>query len=63
MTDEERRLAELVARLDQRLEALEERADDFLTRWEFAPVRLLAYGLAGILLTAVALGLSRLVLK
>ncbi len=43
----------LLARIDERLRHIERMIDDFVTRIEFAPIKALVFGLAGLMLSAV----------
>lgn len=61
--EDEWKLRESLARTEQRLVAIEDRMQHFITRWEFHPVRSLAYGLAGTVLSAILLAILKLVLK
>ena len=61
--DELRRLAEALARLEAVVHAHGQRIEELVTRWEFGPVRMLAYGMAGLLLTGIILALLRLVVR
>ena len=45
--------AAMLARIDERLRHLERDMDDLITRVEFKPVALIAYGLAGLLLSSL----------
>jgi hypothetical protein len=43
----------LLARVDERVKHIEQLIEDFVRRAEFQPVRLLTYGLAGLILSSV----------
>ncbi len=48
---------ELLARIDERTKALDERMDDFVTKAEFAPVRAIVFGGVGVVLSTVLITL------
>ena len=43
---------ELLARIDERVKHVEKMIQDFVTQMEFVPVKMIAFGLAGITLAA-----------
>lgn len=53
----------LLARIDERLRHIERMIDDFVTRIEFAPIKALVFGLAGLMLSAVVAALVSTVVK
>ncbi len=61
MSDDEHHA--LLARIDERLKHLERMVEIFVTQMEFAPVRLIAFGLAGVVLAAVVAALVAQVLN
>ena len=56
-------LRERVTRLEERVRTIEGRIVNYISRPEFAPIRVVVYGLVGIILAAVAAGLMTQVLK
>jgi hypothetical protein len=57
MSDDQHDYHAMLARIDERLKHLEKMIDDFVTQMEFAPVKMIAFGLAGIALAAVVAAL------
>lgn len=51
-----------MARLDERTEQMSQRMNQLVTRDEFAPVKMVIYGMVGIILVGVITGLLTLVL-
>lgn len=43
----------LLARIDERVKSMQEELHRFVTRHEFQPVKLITYGLAGLVLSTV----------
>ena len=54
---------ERVASLEVRMQNLERQAQNWVTKWEFYPIRAIGYGLAVLCMTAVIMGMLALVLK
>ena len=54
---------ERLARVEARLCGIEKRALEWLTRAEFTPVKMIAYGLAGSILLGVVSAILSLVLR
>jgi septal ring factor EnvC (AmiA/AmiB activator) len=63
MSDLRHEVAERLARMETRLNALEQALTRLISREEFTPVRAIAYGLAGGVLVAVCGAILRLVVK
>ena len=53
----------LLARIDERLRHIEKMVEDFVTQMEFVPVKMIAFGLAGVVLAAVIAALVAQVLR
>lgn len=54
---------QMLARIDERLKHIERLIDEFVTRIEFAPIKALVFGLAGLMLSAVVAALVSTVVK
>ena len=52
-----------VALLKQRVMHLAELVENFVTKWEFMPVKMIAYGMAGALLAGVVAALLATVIR
>lgn len=53
----------MLARLDERVKHVEAMVQSLVTRVEFAPVRMIAFGLAGLILSAVIAAIVASVLQ
>ena len=53
----------LLARIDERVRHIERMVQDFVTQMEFVPVKMIAFGLAGVVLAAVIAALVAQVLR
>jgi hypothetical protein len=53
----------LLARIDERLKHVEKMVEIFVTQMEFAPVKMITFGLAGIALAAVVAAIVAQVIK
>lgn len=51
----------IVARLDVKVAAIEDKLDDLVTKPEFLPVRNIAFSLAGLVLSSVVIAVLRLI--
>lgn len=62
--EELRKLGENVVRLQEQVATLQATVKDLVTRVEFTPVKLIAYGLAGTILSSVLMAiLSKVLMK
>lgn len=61
--DSPRETRDMLIDLRARVVSLESRAKDWVTQQEFTPVRLIALGFAGLILTSAVLAVLRLVLS
>lgn len=56
-TEELRKLSESVVRLEEKVSTLQSTVKDLITRAEFTPVKMIAYGLATAVLSSVVMAL------